>query len=101
MIFRRTMKFEMQNLKRCLAEDIDSEEEEREVGSVNPKKQKKNGFYSVPVKKGFNRIHSDEGGYSSVVDSCCNGVSYLAVEVESDFNNPNNGNQSHPPLLRS
>ncbi|CAL5400880.1 unnamed protein product [Camellia sinensis] len=101
MIFRRTMKFEMQNLKRCMAEDIDSEEEEREAGSVNPKKQKKNGFYSVPVKKGFDRIHGDEGGYSSVVDSCCNGVSYLAVEVESDFNNPNNGNQSRPPLLRS
>ncbi|THG23377.1 hypothetical protein TEA_006469 [Camellia sinensis var. sinensis] len=101
MIFRRTMKFEMQNLKRCMAEDIDSEEEEREAGSVNPKKQKKNGFYSVPVKKGFDRIHGDEGGYSSVVDSCCNEVSYLAVEVESDFNNPNNGNQSRPPLLRS
>ncbi|KAL7002378.1 RING-type E3 ubiquitin transferase [Sarracenia purpurea var. burkii] len=57
MIFKRTMKFEMPKLARCKEERIDYQEEEF---YASPKKQKINGYYSVP-KRGFDPMHGDEG----------------------------------------
>ncbi|GFZ01003.1 SET domain protein 14 [Actinidia rufa] len=97
MIYKKTMKIETPNLQRCKVEDIESEEEAEEACSVNPKRQKTKGFYSVPVS-GFDGIHGDEG-YGGVIES-----SYFAIEVESVMNDHSGRIQSSDgcrPRLRS
>ncbi|PSS11661.1 Histone-lysine N-methyltransferase [Actinidia chinensis var. chinensis] len=97
MIYKKTMKIETPNLQRCKVEDVESHEEAEEACSVNPKRQKTKGFYSVPVS-GFDGIHGDEG-YGGVIES-----SYFAIEVESVINDHSGRIQSSDgcrPRLRS
>ncbi|KAA8516176.1 hypothetical protein F0562_019355 [Nyssa sinensis] len=85
MIVKRTMKFEMPNLKRCKVEDFDCEDDD--ACSVNPKKQKTNGYYSIPIR-GFGQVHGEDvEDYDSIVNSWCTGVSCYAGEVESNSKN--------------
>ncbi|XAR53960.1 Histone-lysine N-methyltransferase [Bertholletia excelsa] len=91
MIFKRTMKSEMPNLKRCKTGDIDCQEEEEDACSLPPKKLK-----------------TEDEGYGSVEESSCDGVSYFAGEVDSQLKKykgsgivKQSSNGHRPPLLRS
>ncbi|XP_059634367.1 histone-lysine N-methyltransferase ATX4-like isoform X2 [Cornus florida] len=102
MIFKRTLKFKMPNLKRCEAEDFDCEDDD--ACSVNPNKQKSSGFYD-----GFDQIHGGNvEDHISTVNSWCTGVSYDAREVESNSKNHRgrrgmnqNSEVYRPPLFKS
>uniref|UniRef100_A0A5B7CF24 Putative histone-lysine N-methyltransferase ATX4-like isoform X2 n=1 Tax=Davidia involucrata TaxID=16924 RepID=A0A5B7CF24_DAVIN len=106
MIVKRTIKFEMPKLKRCKVEDFDCEDDD--ACSVNPKKQKTNGNYSIPMR-GFGQVHGEDlEDYGNIVNSWCTGVSCYAGEVESNSKNHRGRkavNQSsegyRPPLFKS
>ncbi|XAR62967.1 Histone-lysine N-methyltransferase [Bertholletia excelsa] len=90
MIFKRTMKFAMPNLNRCKAEEIGCQDDgdsdvDGETRGMNPKRQKTNGYFSVP-STGFDHMHNGET-FNRIVDSCCNQASYFSSEVNFDMKN--------------
>ncbi|XP_059651242.1 histone-lysine N-methyltransferase ATX4-like [Cornus florida] len=109
MIFKQTLKFEMANLKRCTEAYIDGEEDDEDVFSVNPKKQKTIGFNSIPLIRGFGDTVEDNS--SSIVDSRCTGAAAYyagAVELNSSNNhrasrvkNQTSSQWYRPPLIKS
>ncbi|KAK2993869.1 hypothetical protein RJ640_003981 [Escallonia rubra] len=102
MILKRATRLELPSAEACKAEGIDRQNDE-EACCVSNKKQRTDGYYSVPIRGGSDEVRGDSIEVevcSSVADSWCTGVvPPYAGEIESNSTNRKESNR--PPLLKS